>query len=143
MRRSRSLPDVPHGELNVVPYLDVLMNLILFMLLSVAGLGAWGVIRAGAAHDGPAGAAADAPTLVVAIRADGFDVSRFGEGDALLHDVDALAARAEAVRRSVSTRRVLLVPAPGVPYATVVAAMDALRATPDGRALFPDVALAL
>lgn len=149
MRHRRSLPDVPHDELNVVPYLDVLMNLIVFMLLSVAGLGAWGVIRATAASPGAPGTGEAAAPWVVAIRADGFDVSRFGEGDAFIPlkdgqpDVEALGARAAAVHRTVATRKVVLAPAAGVPYATVVATMDALRAAADGEVLFPDVALAL
>ena len=29
------------GELNIVPYLDILMNLIMFMLLSITGLAAF------------------------------------------------------------------------------------------------------
>ena len=38
------------GELNVVPYLDILMNLIIFMLLSMAGLATWGMVNINAPH---------------------------------------------------------------------------------------------
>src|SRR5689334_9586730 len=60
------------GELNIVPYLDILMNLILFMLLSMTGLAAFGILNvnapnyggpsAGASHDNP-----DAPKLLLTV----------------------------------------------------------------------------
>ena len=33
------------GELNIVPYLDILMNLIIFMLMSITGLATFGVLN--------------------------------------------------------------------------------------------------
>ncbi|MBI3185779.1 MAG: biopolymer transporter ExbD [Myxococcales bacterium] len=36
------------GELNIVPYLDILMNLIIFMLLSITGLVTFGILNVNA-----------------------------------------------------------------------------------------------
>jgi len=42
-------------ELNIVPYLDILMNLIMFMLLSITGLSAFGILNVNAPnYGGPA-----------------------------------------------------------------------------------------
>jgi biopolymer transport protein TolR len=43
------------GELNIVPYLDILMNLIIFMLLSMTGLAAFGILNVNAPNYGQAG----------------------------------------------------------------------------------------
>ena len=40
------------GELNIVPYLDILMNLIMFMLLSITGLAAFGILNVNAPNYG-------------------------------------------------------------------------------------------
>src|SRR5438046_2474869 len=67
------------GELNVVPYLDILMNLIIFMLLSMTGLAVFGIVNVTApAYGGDSGATEDAGTplnLVVGISTKGFYVS--------------------------------------------------------------------
>ena len=39
-------------ELNIVPYLDILMNLIMFMLLSITGLSAFGILNVNAPNYG-------------------------------------------------------------------------------------------
>ena len=51
------------GELNIVPYLDILMNLIIFMLLSMTGLAAFGILNVSAPNYGPSvgGPAAEDP----------------------------------------------------------------------------------
>ena len=42
------------GELNIVPYLDILMNLIIFMLLSITGLTSFGILNVNApSYGGP------------------------------------------------------------------------------------------
>ena len=60
------------GELNIVPYLDILMNLILFMLLSINGLAAFGILNVSAPSYGPSTTAAprddpDPPRLVLSV----------------------------------------------------------------------------
>lgn len=72
------------GELNIVPYLDILMNLIIFMLLSMTGLAAFGILNVNAPNYG-GGAAAQAPgdegpklLLTVGISNKGFYVAATG-----------------------------------------------------------------
>ena len=59
------------GELNIVPYLDVLMNLIMFMLLSITGLAAFGILNVSApSYGGPTAAAqddSDKPKLLLSV----------------------------------------------------------------------------
>lgn len=47
------------GELNIVPYLDILMNLIIFMLMSITGLAAFGILNVNAPGYGAPSAAAN------------------------------------------------------------------------------------
>src|SRR5512138_1489749 len=72
------------GELNIVPYLDVVVNLVMFMLLSMTGLIALGVLNVSAPKIGGdaagAGAADNQPKLLltVAIAKQGFYVAGAG-----------------------------------------------------------------
>ncbi len=72
------------GELNIVPYLDVVVNLVMFMLLSMTGLIALGVLNVSAPKIGGetagAGAAENQPRLLltVAIGKEGFYVAGAG-----------------------------------------------------------------
>lgn len=70
------------GELNIVPYLDILMNLIIFILLSMSGLAAFGILNVNAPTYGGGGGGAntDAPELLltVAISKKGFYVAAQG-----------------------------------------------------------------
>ncbi|HLT29249.1 MAG TPA: biopolymer transporter ExbD [Myxococcaceae bacterium] len=69
------------GELNLVPYLDILMNLIIFMLMSITGLAAFGVLNVsapayGSATAGAGGAQQEEPFhLSIQIGKEGFYVS--------------------------------------------------------------------
>jgi biopolymer transport protein ExbD len=57
------------GELNIVPYLDILMNLIIFILLSMTGLATFGVLNVSAPSYGGGGGGAnnEAPELLLTI----------------------------------------------------------------------------
>ncbi len=70
------------GELNIVPYLDILMNLIIFILLSMSGLAAFGILNVNAPTygGGGGGGSNDAPELLltVAISKKGFYVAAQG-----------------------------------------------------------------
>lgn len=59
------------GELNIVPYLDVLMNLIIFVLLSMTGLAAFGILNVSAPNYGAPSAGAnsdsDKPQQVLSV----------------------------------------------------------------------------
>lgn len=84
-RKLRPKEDEETGELNIVPYLDILMNLIIFMLLSMTGLAAFGILNVNAPnYGGPsAGTSADNPDqpkllLSVLISKKGFFVAGAG-----------------------------------------------------------------
>jgi hypothetical protein len=47
-RKLRPKEEEETGELNIVPYLDIMMNLIMFMLLSMTGLAAFGILNVNA-----------------------------------------------------------------------------------------------
>jgi biopolymer transport protein ExbD len=79
----RRLHDEEHaGELNIVPYLDIVTNLVMFMLLSMSGLLAFGVVNVSAPKIGgdAAGPGGDQPRLLltVAISKRGFYVAGAG-----------------------------------------------------------------
>jgi len=81
------------GELNIVPYLDVVVNLVIFMLLSMTGLISLGVLNVSAPRIGTEQVATAADTgpkllLTVAIGRQGFYVA--GAGGVL--GADAAAA---------------------------------------------------
>jgi biopolymer transport protein TolR len=84
------------GELNIVPYLDVVVNLVMFMLLSMTGLIALGVLNVSAPKIGGetagAGAAENQPKLLltVAIAKQGFYVA--GAGGVLGQEPETPAA---------------------------------------------------
>jgi biopolymer transport protein TolR len=92
--RRRIREDEETGELNIVPYLDVVVNLVMFMLLSMTGLITLGVLNVSApkigGDTGAAGAAAEqGPKLLltVAIGKQGFYIA--GAGGVLGSDGNA------------------------------------------------------
>src|SRR3954470_20896684 len=65
------------GELNIVPYLDILMNLIIFVLLSMTGLAAFGAVNVTAQTRARAALErGDAEPLRVTISEQGYTVAR-------------------------------------------------------------------
>lgn len=82
--RRRIREDEHVGELNIVPYLDVVVNLVMFMLLSMTGLITLGVLNVSAPKlggEGSAAAAQDAAPkllLTVAVGRQGFYIAGAG-----------------------------------------------------------------
>jgi biopolymer transport protein ExbD len=81
--RRRIREDEHTGELNIVPYLDVVVNLVMFMLLSMTGLITLGVLNVSAPKIGGETGAGDKPErppllLTVAIGRQGFFVAGSG-----------------------------------------------------------------
>lgn len=71
-RKLRPREEEEAGELNIVPYLDILMNLIIFMLLSMTGLAAFGILNVNAPNYGGGAAAAtteagETPKLLLSV----------------------------------------------------------------------------
>ncbi|RYZ38051.1 MAG: biopolymer transporter ExbD [Myxococcaceae bacterium] len=154
------------GELNIVPYLDILMNLIIFMLLSITGLTAFGALNVnaptyGSASLGTSPGETDVPKLdlQVLISKDGLYVRGNGkeaaapEGNAPTlplradgtYDYAALNERLVKIKAEYPLEtKVVLVADPAIPYDALIQTMDALRETavPTHRKLlFPDVTL--
>jgi len=168
----RRIRDEEHaGELNIVPYLDVVVNLVMFVLLSMTGLIALGVVNVSAPRiGGEAAAAAEQPKLLltVAIAKTGFYVAGAGgvlgadagKPDATRpptiplrdgkYDFVALGEQMKAIKdRFPSETAVILSADPDVLYEVLIQTMDACREAtvkrPDGtaerRPLFFDVSL--
>jgi biopolymer transport protein TolR len=157
------------GELNIVPYLDIMMNLVMFMLLTMTALAALGVLNVTAPKYGPT-AAAPAPnptekklTLTVAISKTGFYVA--GSGVVLpgetapttvnatqpptialkdgQYNYDALTAKMDEIKRAFPNEtRVIVTADPNIEYETLVATMDSIRENKNKDLLFYDVSLA-
>lgn len=145
-RKLRAHADADVGELTIIPYLDILMNLILFMLLSMTGLGVMRVLKASPEMSG-SGPASSAPVSVL-VDASGYVVTA-GETTRALPKVEGRWPLAEltAVLTDVKAsrpgdRRLVLRATPALGFEDLVATMDAAREGPGRLPLFPDVTLA-
>jgi len=157
----RRLREEEHtGELNIVPYLDVVVNLVMFMLLSMTGLLALGVLNVSAPKlgDASAGAAENQPKLLltVAIGKEGFYVA--GAGGVLgqdaaspdsgrpptiplrngKHDYAALTEQMKKIKEQFPNETAVILSAdPEIVYDVLIQTMDACREAsvvgPDGR----------
>lgn len=153
--RTRVRDDEHTGELNLVPYLDVVTNLVMFMLLSTVGLISLGVLDVGTPRIGTPDAAlavagSEAPplNLTVGITERGFYVSGAGavlEGDAKRdagdasrpptiprkgadYDYESLTRLLAKVKDQFpSESRVILVATNDTAYDLVIHTMDACR----------------
>ncbi len=164
-RKLRPKEEEESGELNIVPYLDILMNLIIFMLLSMAGLATFGMLNVNApSYGGGGGGGAEKPplNLTVAIGKDGFfvaatggvlpgqtEATKPGEGAPTIpkkggqYDYAALTEMMKKVKVDFSEETKLIVAAEAdTDYDTLVQTLDATRETADRKLLFPDVTLA-
>jgi biopolymer transport protein TolR len=154
------------GELNIVPYLDILMNLIMFMLMSISGLASLGILnvtapswRDSASVSQPNQEEEQKLLLTVLIGKDGFvvatnyavqgqtngpSISRKADG---AYDYEKLSAQLVATKDQFPKETKVIIGAEGhVPYDVLIQTMDAVRETPgpteSRRLLFPDVTLA-
>lgn len=152
------------GELNIVPYLDILMNLIIFMLLSITGLASFGILNVSAPNYGGPSAGvqqdnADQPklTLSVLISKKGHFINSenaiLGEGTAPTiptqadgsYDFAQLNAKMMEIKSAFpSETKVIIAADADVQYEALIQTMDACRETQgpgERRLLFPDVTL--
>jgi biopolymer transport protein TolR len=104
------------GEINVVPCLDIIMNVMMFVLVSVS--------------------VAFASTIGVAAASTDPGRTRLPEGLRLTACARRIKGRPEAAGET----QVAVTASPEVPCETVIAVMDGLRSDGEG-ALFPDVSL--
>lgn len=167
-RKLRPKEEEEVGELNIVPYLDILMNLIIFMLLSMTGLATFGILNVNAPNYGGPSAGAgdnqDRPLLLtVAISKDGFYVAATGgvlpgqtEPSAAVpgqgaptvpkkgteYDYNALTEKMKEIKAAFPAEsKVIIAGEVDTTYEVLVATMDATRETLDKKLLFPDVTL--
>jgi biopolymer transport protein ExbD len=154
LSRRKHEEDEAVGELNIVPYLDI-MNLIIFMLLSMAGLATFGMLNVSSrSHSEAPGLEVERPsvTLTVAVGKTGFLIATGDAGSAATtiprtaqggYDYDALTAKMQELKLAFpSESKVIIAAAADTDYGVLVATTDATRETPDRKALFPDVTLA-
>jgi biopolymer transport protein TolR len=150
------------GELNIVPYLDVVVNLVMFMLLSMTGLITLGVLNVSAPKIGGESASAGQEAgpkllLTVAIGRQGFYVA--GAGGVLgpgasgtdlsrpptiplrpdgRYDFAALSAQLASIKEKFPNETQVILTADGqVVYDILIQTMDACREqtvkSPDGK----------
>jgi biopolymer transport protein ExbD len=144
------------SDLNLVPYMDIMVNLIMFMLVVTAYIvelreapviaPSYGGSDGGGAQEKPK------PHLTVAITSRGFGIlSSSAEevpGNEIARSSDQYAYRElTAMLRDYKNRYELMdtlniTPDASVPYAVLVSTMDAARSDASGP-LFPDVTLGL
>ncbi|HZS41944.1 MAG TPA: biopolymer transporter ExbD [Polyangia bacterium] len=136
------------GELNLVPYLDIVTNVIMFLLATTvfaAGLGDIRVASAAGFVDEPQSRGLE---LTVSISERGFTIATAHSVGPFIakrdgaYDYDALAARLDEIKRSPegrSERRAVVNANPGIPYEVVVGVLDACRGTREER--FGEVSL--
>ena len=168
-RKIRPKEEEESGELNIIPYLDILMNLIIFILLSMTGLATFGILNVNAPNYGGAGADGqneDKPPLLltVAISPRGFYLAATGgvlpgvegavpaapgEGVPTVakaadgsFDYVALNTKMKEIKTAFPTEsKVIIAADKDIQFEVLVMTMDALRETSDHKLLFPDVTL--
>lgn len=160
------------GELNLVPYLDILMNLIIFLLMSITGLAAFGILNVNAPnYGGPAASAGepDKPQLVLSVLVSkkgffiagaggilgqqGQDPAQVGTAGAPTvpmradgsYDFAKLTDQLKQIKAHPDFQaqtKVIIGAEADVAYEHLIGTMDAVRETKERAVLFPDVTLA-
>jgi biopolymer transport protein TolR len=158
-RKTRPREPDEAGELNIVPYLDIMMNLIMFMLLSMTGLAVFGILNVNAPnYGGPSagmGENPDQPKLLlsVGVAKDGYYIAGAGAvlgqetpgGDPVAgaqggptipkksdgtYDTAALTAKMVQIKAAFPSETKVIVGAEAdTPYENLIDAMDAIRET--------------
>jgi biopolymer transport protein ExbD len=151
-RKTRPLESADAEELNVVPYLDILMNLIIFVLLSMTGLATFVSVSVSAKSGPKTGSApTDERLLTVGISEQvGFSlvegsqplgtISKRPDGQFDFAELNQRAKHYKA--ETAASSKIIIAADKEVPFDVLVSTMDALRETPDHDPLFRDVTLA-
>ncbi len=155
-------PDEEGGELNIVPFLDIIVNILIFVLATVAVTFTATIETTPPASRGAGVRAAipsEALNLTVLVVNEGFSLKAFGgnvapgcagvgagisipkKGGA--YDYASLTKCAAKLKASnpafADENQVYIAANPGTDYQTVIHVIDALRKAPDGKALFENV----
>jgi len=145
------------AEINLVPYMDIVTNIIIFLLASVVQQVPMGNINVSSptlgAGGGPSEQEPETPplNLTVTVAANGFIVAgsgavippipKLGNGQ---YDFDGLNNKLIEIKKEIAhgeTKATFNADA-YVPYELVVKTLDAMREDKQGKALFPDIVFA-
>jgi biopolymer transport protein TolR len=144
------------GELNLVPYLDIITNIIIFLLASVIMNVEFGNVNVTLPTITQGGAAAEEPqrpplNLTVTAGASGFTIGASGGILPAIpkvnnnYDYKALTAKLMEIKASSGNEeetKVTFNADAYIPYEVVVETLDAMREDSKGQLLFPDVVFA-
>jgi biopolymer transport protein ExbD len=147
------------GELNLVPYMDIVTNIIIFLLASVVNQVSLANVNVSSPTIAEGGATEDQPppekpplNLTVSVGASGFTVAASGGVLPIIpklptgqYDYKALTAKLKEIKAApdnAGETKANFSADAIIPYDIVVATLDAMRQTEDGKLLFPDVAFA-
>ena len=145
------------GEINLVPYMDIVTNIIIFLLASVVQQVPLGNINVSSPTLGSGAAAADTEpetpplNLTVTVAANGFIVA--GSGAVIppipklpngQYDFDGLNNKLIEIKKEIAhgETKATFNADSYVPYELVVKTLDAMREDKQGKTLFPDVVFA-
>ena len=122
-----------------MPFLDIIVNVMMFVLATVAiTFTSTADVKPPStmpSHGAPSG-------LAIVVALDGFSVKTSAGTVANVPrgDYAELKRVVSSLKSSPDDKSVTITASAGVPYASLVATMDAVRQTDDGKDLFPDVA---
>ena len=159
MREQFEEAEEEHGEINLVPYMDIVTNIIIFLLASVVNQVPLGTVNVSSPTFGGGGGEGQeekpALNLTVTVGGSGFTLAGSGgvmppipklpSGD---YDYDALTVKLAEIKKEFVDETKATFNADAVtPYETVVKTLDAMRTYKDEKdqhekALFPDVVFA-
>lgn len=153
-------PSEAGGELNIVPFLDIIMNVLMFVLATIPAVFTATIESNPPSTGGGATRAQEKPTLNLSILITGEGVTLKAIGGSLgpgcepgpgftaskkdgEYDWGAIKECAQKIKDAKAEWKeettVQIIAEPGIDYQTVIKAMDALRENGQGEPLFPDV----
>jgi biopolymer transport protein ExbD len=145
------------GELNLVPYMDIVTNIIIFLLASVVNQVSLANINASlpSISAGGGASAEDTPpekpplNLTVSVGATGFTIAASGGVLPIVpkkpngqYDYTTLTTKLKEIKgapENADETKATFNADANVPYDIVVATLDAMRTTEEGKVLFPDI----
>ena len=148
------------GELNLVPYMDIVTNIIIFLLASMINqvslaninVSVPSISGGGPTDEQPAPPDKPPLNLTVSVGASGFTVAASGGVLPIVtklpngqYDFKSLTTKLKEIKsapdNAAETKANFSADA-NIPYDVVVATLDAMRITDEGKVLFPDISFA-
>ena len=160
MREQFEEAEDEHGEINLVPYMDIVTNIIIFLLASVVNQVPLGNVNVSSPTFGGGGGgegSEEKPALNLTVTVGGSGFTLAGSGGVMPpipklptgdYDFGALTAKLTEIKKEFSDETKATFNADAVtPYETVVKTLDAMRTYKDekdhqDKLLFPDVVFA-